>query len=125
MPKLEVPTGTPDEYSPITPGIHTVQISEIPDRKPTSSGNGENLIISLRIADGKDEGKTLRDYIFLNDRGWIKVKQLLRACGLPETGTDLENILNKTCRAMIGLRQNQDPDTGFTQKFPDIQQYLK
>jgi len=118
----------PDQILPVEPGIYEAEIVEVPMITETRKKTGHNLVVSMRITtDGPHHGRALRDSIFLNDIGNVKIKKLCSSAGvlLGSGGFETEELLGKIVRCQVLNRTFTDSETGETRQIADVRDYLK
>ena len=128
MPRLDVNFGeVPDEILPITPGKYVLEIAKVPALEPSSKGNGTNLIVDFRVTDEGDFcGRSVRDYIFLNEFGLVKAKKLIGGCSKDAgaNGLDTEELLGCRVNALLVASTFKDKETGETVANTKVSKYL-
>ena len=128
MPRLNIDFGeVPDEVVPITPGKYVLEIAKVPALEPASTGNGTNLIVDFRITDEGDFcGRSVRDWIFLNEFGLVKAKKLIAGCGKDASvnGLDTEELLQCRVNALLVASTFKDKITGETIANTKVSKYL-
>jgi hypothetical protein len=115
----------PDKVEPITHGTYRFAIKGV-ELSPAKSGNGDNLILKLQvIEEGKFRGRLITDYIFLNEIGLIKTKNLAKSAGITagDQGLDTMDLLEKEVSAVVGTRNFTDSD-GVEQEGNTIKKYV-
>jgi len=116
----------PDKIEPILPGIYDLEVTTVPEIKPTKKGTGNNLVVQFAIAtDGPFKGRKITDNIFLNELGLIKVKNLITGLGMtPGNGIQLEEMLGKQAKGAIVENKYQDESTGEAVVSSKIKSYI-
>lgn len=95
-----------DFDTPIPVGLYTARISEAEEKTSNKSGN-EMIALTLEIAHGDWEGRMLWDYIVLNDASAWKMRQLIDALSMKDSGTlDLVKITG----TMVQVRVKHETD---------------
>jgi len=117
----------PDRIAPITPDIYELEVATVPEVKPAKSGNGQNMIIDFRVSsEGDFKGRSIRDYIFLNDMGLVKAKQLLKSAGvaISTSGINTEDLLGARVKAVVVANVFKDANTGEDVEGAKISKYI-
>lgn len=116
----------PDEIAPIDPGNYELEIVEVPTIEPSAKGTGQNLIVKFRVTtEGAFNGRSVMDYIFLNEFGLVKAKQLIMGCGKEITnGLDTEELLGSKVQAILAASSYKD-SAGETVHNVKISKYIR
>ena len=118
----------PDEIKPINPGTYELEVAQVPTITPAKSGNGENLTVTYRVtSEGPFHGRSIKDFIYLNEMGLIKVKQLAVAAGmkLSASGLNTEELLGRKVKALVVNRNYNEEESGETRTRANVSRYLK
>jgi len=128
MPHLNVNfNDVPDVIKNIDPGKYLLEVAKVPALEPSKSGTGQNLIIDFRVStEGEFYGRSVRDYIFLNEFGLVKAKQFIKGCGCSITsdGINTEELLGCKIDALLVKSAYKDDATGETIENTKVSKYV-
>lgn len=128
MPHIDVNfSEVPDEIKPISPGQYELEVAEVPTVEPTEKGTGQNLIVNFRVSnDGEFKGRAIRDYIFLNEFGLVKAKNLIKHSGLEisSSGLDTEELLGRKVNALLTSATYKDKLTEEVRQTTRVSRYV-
>jgi len=114
----------PDEVQPISPGIYTLEITEVPEVMPTKDGTGTKIVVQFAVADeGQFKGRRIQDHI--STKMQTQVKRLFLAAGIRPTsaGVDTEELLGRQVRARL-ISRTYTNDMGEEVETVRIRDYL-
>lgn len=91
-----------NDYSPIPPGVYEAEVQKV-EEKQSDKGTCY-WTITLEVIDGQYKGRTFKDKIFFTDKGFKRVKLVLKRLGLKmegEVNPQKDDILGR--RALVNL----------------------
>lgn len=114
-----------DEIRPISPGVYRCVIDDA-TVEPTKKGDGEKVVVKLRIDDegNPEHGRTQYDHLGLKNP--IGLKQCARAAGIAvgAGGLNTEDLIGQTVQVRIKSRTYKDPDSGEMRETSSVDEYL-
>jgi len=139
MPLLDINYGeVPDQIEPIAAGVAILEVAKVPEIKPTEKGTGNMLVVEFRVVQHESfqatseknmerfKGRSMTDWIFLNEFGIVKSKHLIVGLGMPPSnGVNTEEMLGKKTKAIIVPATFKDESTGEVKPSAKIKDYLK